>query len=179
MKVFYDPDCESKRDRVMELTEYCICDGRDVDTETCRELIFKRGRLERMLSFASPEERRVIMEEIQKIPICESKNESGFSFAKHHDSVNINLWRYYVYTAAKQCLKNSEERLRECMKRLARALHYAQNGPIARRIHGEGVLNRYHIKVEELHDDYEEELSRVKLENFDYKTPIEDGVRQP
>lgn len=176
-----DPDFFS--DRVVKVTEYCICNGKEVDVETCRELERERQELEQKLSSASPEERRVIEEKLKKVPKCKkpSKKPNGKpeGYARHHGGVNVPLWRYYLYTAAKQCLKGSEESVRECMKRLARALHYAQDGPITRGIHVEGVLGSYTVRVDEIHDVYEEALAdiiRYELGNLDISSHIENGV---
>jgi hypothetical protein len=144
----------------------------------------RRRELERRLSSASsPVERRSIEEELRKIPRCKpQKPEVRQKPVKHHGGENTKLWWYYVYTAAKDCLeadKGISGKARECMKRLARALHYAQDGPITKYIKIEGAYDVYTIQVDELHDIFEEgitEIIRHEINNFDIFTPIREGV---
>jgi hypothetical protein len=179
-----DPDIRNLADYVTEIVEYCVCDGEEVDIDKCNELMPKRRELEQRLSYASsPDERRSIEEELRKIPRCKlQKTEPRQKPVKHHGGVNTTLWRYYVYTAAKDCLEASKGisgKARECMKRLARALHYAQDGPITRSIRIEGAYDVYAIQVDELHEVFEKgitEIIRHEINNFDISIPIREGV---
>jgi len=179
-----DPDNRDLADYAIEIVEYCICDGREVDIDNCNRLMSERRELEQKLSSASsPDERRSIEEELRKIPRCiPQKHKVGPKPVKHHGGVNTKLWWYYVYTAAKDCLEASKGisgKARECMKRLARALHYAQDGPITRYIKVEGVYNTYTVQDDKLHDIFEEgitEIIRREINNFDILTPIREGV---
>jgi len=179
-----DPDIRNLADYVTEIAEYCVCDGEEVDIDRCNELMSRRRELEQRLSYASsPDERRSIEEELRKIPRCKlQKTEPRQKPVKHHGGVNTTLWRYYVYTAAMNCLeadKGISGKARECMKRLARALHYAQDGPITRSIRIEGAYDVHTIKVDEFHDIFEKgitEIIRHEINNFDIFTPIREGV---
>jgi hypothetical protein len=179
-----DPDIRNLADHVTEIAEYCVCDGKEVDIDRCDKLMSRRRELEQRLSYASsPDEKRSIEEELRKIPRCKpQKTEPRQKPVKHHGGVNTRLWWYYVFTAAKDCLeadKGISGKARECMKRLARALHYAQDGPITRSIRIEGAYDVYTIKVDELHDIFEEgitEIIRREINNFDIFTPIREGV---
>jgi hypothetical protein len=181
-----DPDIRNLADYVIEIAMYCVCDGEEVDIDECNELMSKRRELEQRLSYASsPDERRSIEEELRKIPRCIPQNPKSDKKpvpVKHHGGVNTRLWWYYVYTAAKDCLeanKGISDKARECMKRLARALHYAQDGPITRHIKVEGVYDIYTVQIDKLHDIFEEgitEIIRREINNFDIFTPIREGV---
>jgi len=179
-----DPDNRNLVDYVIEIAEYCVCDGKEVDIDRCNELMSRRREHEQRLSSASsPDERRSIEEELRKIPRCKpQKPELRQKPVRHHEGVNTELWWYYVYTAAKDCLEASKGisgKARECMKRLARALHYAQDGPITRSIEIKGAYDAYTIQVDELHDIFEEgitEIIRHEINNFDIFTPIREGV---
>jgi len=134
-------------------------------------------------SAASVEERRRIKEKLSRVPKCEEKYESRTLPARHHRGTNIHLWTYYIYTAAKQCLKSRRESIGECVVRLARALHYAQDGALSKRISIEGVLETYELGGDELHDINEKSLSRILsspdlLESLDVLTPIQEGVNE-
>jgi len=176
-----DPDIRNLADYVTEIVKYCVCDGEEVDIDKCNELMSERRKLEQRLSSASsPDERRSIEEELRKIPRCKpQKPEVRQKPVKHHGGENT---KYYVYTATKDCLEASKGisgKARECMKRLARALHYAQDGPITKYIKIEGAYDAYTIQVDELHDIFEEgitEIIRHEINNFDIFTPIREGV---
>jgi len=179
-----DPDDRNLIDYVTEIAEYCVCDGEEVDIDRCNELMSRRREFEQRLSYASsPDEKRSVEEELRKIPRCKpQKTEPRQKPVRHHGGVNTKLWWYYVYTATKDCLEASKGisgKARECMKRLARALHYAQDGPITRNIRIEGAYNVYTIQVDELHDIFEEgitEIIRREINNFDISIPIREGV---
>ena len=172
-----DPDHQP--DRVSQLYEYCICDGKEVDADTCKEILTKKEELQKSLFEASPEEKKNIEKKLKSIPSCTRKREQRTYPAKHHGGTNIKLWWYYVYSASKQCLRGNKESAREGMKKLARALHYAQDGPISRQLHINGVLGTYTASNDELHDIYEKKLSQIikrELNNFDIDTAIREGV---
>jgi len=168
-----DPD--DIGDRVIELEEHCICDDKEVDVKTCSYYIRRRAELEKALERADYYDER-ILQELDKIPICEKMSNKEEYFARHHGGVNINLWWYYIYTAAKECLR---DRFGECIVRLARAIHYAQDGPLARYLVIEGALDKYEIRRDEMHDIDEIALSRIirrDLGTFDVMEPIRRGA---
>ena len=175
-----DPDVN--HDNVVQVAEYCICNGEETDPDKCKEYKARRAELERMLnSAASVEERRRIKEKLSRVPKCEEKYESRTLPARHHGGTNIHLWTYYIYTAAKRCLKSRRESIGECVVRLARALHYAQDGALSKRISIEGILETYELGGDELHDINEKGLSRILsspdlLGSLDVLTPIQEGV---
>uniref|UniRef100_A0A7C1CET6 Uncharacterized protein n=1 Tax=Thermofilum adornatum TaxID=1365176 RepID=A0A7C1CET6_9CREN len=172
-----DPDHQP--DRVSQLYEYCICDGKEVDADTCKEILTKKEELQKSLFEASPEEKKYIERKLKSIPSCTQKREQRTYPAKHHGGTNIKLWWYYVYSASKLCLRGTKESAREGMKKLARALHYAQDGPISRQLNINGVLGTYTASNDELHDIYEKKLSQIieqELNNFDIETAIHEGV---
>jgi len=185
-----DPDNPNfvDRDYVIEVSEYCICDGEEVNIYKCNEYMSRSRELEQRLLFASSlDERRSIEEELRKIPRCKKQKLKPRppEPVKHHhpDGVNIMLWWYYVYTAAKDCLeasKGSSEKIRESMIRLARALHYAQDGPIIRYMKIKGAYDIYTVRVDELHNIFEKEISEIVkrgLNDFNISTPIMEGVK--
>jgi hypothetical protein len=181
-----DPDNRRLADHVIVISKYCICDGEEVNIDKCNELMSRRRELEQRLSSASSlDERRSIEEELRKIPRCkEQKPKPRQKLVKHHypNGVNIRLWWYYVYTAAKDCLEASKgvsEKVRECMMRLARALHYAQDGAVTKHIKIEDVHGIYMFRVGKLHEVFEDGVSEIimrELSNFDIFTPIREGV---
>jgi hypothetical protein len=70
-----DPDNRNLVDYVIEIAEYCVCDGKEVDIDRCNELMSRRREHEQRLSSASsPDERRSIEEELRKIPRCKPQN---------------------------------------------------------------------------------------------------------
>jgi hypothetical protein len=66
------------------------------------------------------------------------------------------------------------------MARLARALHYAQDGPLARHLVVEGALDRYKFKLEDdIHDINEAALSSVirkDLETLNIMELVQSGA---
>jgi hypothetical protein len=192
-----DPDKRKLADHVIVISKYCICDDKEVDIDKCNELMSRRRELEQRLSSASSlDERKSIEEELRNMPKCEErKSKPRQKPVKHHypNGVNIRLWWYYVYTATKDCLKAScldvdksngkkSEKIRkcrECIVRLARALHYAQDGAITKHIKIEDEHGIYMVRVGKLHDIFEEGVSEIimrELSNFDIFTPIREGV---
>lgn len=174
-----EPDSEGKKDMVIELKEYCICGHKKVDVEKCLDYMQRRTELEKRLKHADyHEERKRIQRELSKIPKCKKRyDKEGPYFVKHHGGVNVNLWWYYTYTAARECLRDE---FNECMARLARALHYAQDGPLARYLVVEGALDRYKFKLEDdIHDIDEVALSSVirrDLETLNIMELVQSGA---
>ncbi len=92
---------------------------------------------------------------------------------KHHGGVNVNLWWYYTYTAARECLRDE---FNECMARLARALHYAQDGPLARHLVVEGALDRYKFDIHDIDEAALSSVIRRDLETLNIMELVQSGA---
>ena len=172
------PDLTPYSDRVYGVEEYCVCNGKEVEIETCKYYMKRRRELENLLrnSALSTAEKKKIKEELKNIPYCRQSRSYVKKFAKHHGGVNETLWWYYVYTAAKDYMRGLKD---NSMMRLARALHYAQDGPLRRKIFVKGEL-RIH-KVDDIHRKLEHAISKTiekHLETQDIAPIVQRGIEK-
>uniref|UniRef100_A0A7C1GJI4 Uncharacterized protein n=1 Tax=Thermofilum adornatum TaxID=1365176 RepID=A0A7C1GJI4_9CREN len=173
------PDEKPYSDRVYEVEEYCVCNGKEVEIETCNYYMERRRELENLLrnSALSTTEREKIKEELGNIPYCRKRSRSSHRKpVKHHGGVNETLWWYYVYTAAKDYMRGLKD---YSMMRLARALHYAQDGPLSRKIFVEGELGIH--EVDDVHDNLEYAISNTRerrLETLDIAPIVQRGMEK-
>lgn len=173
------PDRTPYSDRVYVVEEYCVCNGKEVEIETCKYYMKRRRELENLLrnSALSTAEREKIEEELRNIPYCRKRSRSyDPKNVKHHGGVNETLWWYYLYTAAKDYMRGLKD---NSMMRLARALHYAQDGPLSRKIFVEGELGTY--KVDDIHDILEYAISnpiKRHLETLDIAPIVQRGMEK-
>ena len=131
-----DPD--RNPDTVLTVTEKCVCDGKEVDITYCREQSSYVG---------SGYSRRCIVES--------RREERG---ARHHGGLNEVMWRYYLLLAARSYVVDND-RSTKCCWALARALHYAQDSVLSRKVQVVGVFGTYtsgdfHDLVEDALDTY-------------------------
>lgn len=131
-----DPDLKERNDIVFTLEEKCVCNGEEVDITHCHEQCnYTSSNYPRKCIIKSRRERRPV---------------------RHHGGLNKILWKYYLLLAARSYIVDND-RLGKCCEALARALHYAQDGVLSRRMQLTGVLGIY--TSDDLHDIVGEELN--------------------
>ena len=128
-----DPD--HNPDIIHTLVEVCKCNNEEVDMSNCTEAGSYAGS--------------------GRSSKCYVTSKRGVKYAKHHDGLNRILWRYYLLLAVRSYVADNDRSMKCCWA-LARALHYAQDGVLSRKVQLIGVAGMY--VSGDVHDFIEESL---------------------
>lgn len=159
-----EPDKASDREKVVE--EQCIYEGEVISPEKCRELKQRLDELRRgyescvELHSPSHSECRKLGEEIRGVEAkLKIKRKPSLKYSRHHGGLNDLAYRYY-FTNAVRCYTLGFRD--EAMKHLARALHYVQDAPLARKLVGKSPIDGIEVESDEdYHDVFEKEISKI------------------